>query len=312
MDLLLLPGPANLPLAGRIAHDLGATLAKCRTERFPDGELHVELETPVRGRDVYVLQPTSPPADENLLALLFLGDACRRAGAGRLTAVVPYFGYARQDRRAGVRAAVGARLVADLIERAGFERVVAVDVHGPTLEGFFRVPLENLTAVPLLADAARPWVPEEGVIVAPDLGAARLAERYAAGLDLPVAIIHKTRLGASEVRVRRVTGDVRERVPVLVDDMITTAGTMIAALVALREAGTKGDPVILATHGLFVGSAGERLRSASFRELLVTDTVAPAEPPPRPLQIVSVSALLATAISALRDGRSLAELRAPS
>ena len=166
-------------------------------QRFADGELHVEVEQSVRGHDVYVIQPTSHPVDEHVMELLFLADACRRAGAARLTAVVPYFGYARQDRRASGREAVGAAVIASLIETAGFSRIVAIDLHAPEIEGFFRIPLEHLSATRLLADAVR--TTSDSVIVAPDLGAVKLAERYQAVSHLPVVVLHKTRISGSEV-----------------------------------------------------------------------------------------------------------------
>jgi ribose-phosphate pyrophosphokinase len=198
MNLTILSGSANQPLATRVAERLGPW--PCLIERFPDGELHVAVQASVRGRDVYLLQPTGPPVHDHLLELLLLADACRRAGAARLTAVVPYVGYARQDRRAGGREAVGARLVATLIGASGLQRVVAVDLHSPALEGVFDVPLEHLSAVPLLAEAVRPALADDAVVVAPDLGAAKRAERYAGRLGRPVAIVHKARLSAGGAR----------------------------------------------------------------------------------------------------------------
>ncbi len=213
MTALLFAGSANRPLAEAVAARLGLGLGRCDLARFPDGELHVIVHDSVRGHDVYLLQPTSPPAEAHLLELLLLADACRRAGAPRLTAVIPYFGYARQDRRASGREPVAARLVADLLRASGLERVVAVDLHTTTLEGVFSLALEHLSAVPLLVEAVRPWVATNGVVVAPDLGAVKLAERYARPLGLPVAVVHKTRLSGEEVTVRRLTGEVQGRVP---------------------------------------------------------------------------------------------------
>lgn len=304
--LTLLAGTANPGLAGAVASKLGLPLAEREAARFPDGEIHVEIRTSVRGHDVYLIQPTSPPAEEYLLQLLLLADACRRAGAGRLTTVMPYVAYARQDRRGTGREPVGARLLADLLATGGFHRVVAVDLHSPALEGVFTLPLEHLTAVPLLAEAIAAPGPD-AVVVAPDLGATKLAERYARQLGLPVALVQKRRVSGAEVTVRGVTGDVRDRIPVVVDDMITTGGTIEAAVTALLEAGSADEMIVAATHGLFVGDAVRRLAALPLREVLVTDSVA-AETGTLRARRVTLAPLLAEAIRRLHDDRSLADL----
>jgi ribose-phosphate pyrophosphokinase len=310
MDLSIVAGSANRPLAAAIAQQLGVALTSCLVERFPDGELHLALQESVRGRDVYLIQPSSPPVHDHLLELLLLADACRRAGAGRLTAVMPYLGYARQDRRAGGREAVGARLVATLIAASGLQRVVAVDLHSPALEGFFDVPLEHLSAVPLLAEAARPWVTADSVVVAPDLGAVRLAERYAGLLHLPVAVVHKVRMSGAAVRVRGITGEVRGRAPLIVDDMISTGATVEAAIATLLAAGCRPEIGLVASHALLVEDAVERLLAQPLRRVAATDSV--LEPPGQrlPLQVVGLRALLAAAIERLHTNRSLSDLLA--
>ncbi|HEU5041845.1 MAG TPA: ribose-phosphate pyrophosphokinase, partial [Gemmatimonadales bacterium] len=249
-----------------------------------------------------------PPVEEHLFQLLLLADACRRAGAARLTAIVPYLGYGRQDRRASGREPVGARLVADLLAAAGLDRIVAVDLHSGTLEGIFTTPLEHLTAVPILCEALRPRLPADAVIVAPDLGATKLAERYARLLGLPAALVHKRRLSGERVAVRGVTGEVRDRTPLVVDDMITTGGTVEAAVGAVLEAGARPEVTVCATHGLFVGPAMERLARLPVSRLLTTDSVAaPAGGGPT-LERVTLAPLLADAITRLHGDRSLAEL----
>jgi ribose-phosphate pyrophosphokinase len=308
MTALLFAGSANRPLAEAVAARLGLGLGRCDLARFPDGELHVVVHDSVRGHDVYLLQPTSPPAEAHLLELLLLADACRRAGAARLTAVIPYFGYARQDRRASGREPVAARLVADLLRASGLERVVAVDLHTLTLEGVFSLALEHLSAVPLLVEAVRPWVAANGVVVAPDLGAVKLAERYARALELPIAVVHKTRVSGAEVTVRSLTGEVQGRVPLIVDDMISTGGTVAAASEALRAAGAQPPVTVAASHALLVGPAVERLRAAGVERLVVTDSVALPAAPGLPLQVVSLSPLLAEAIERLHCGQSLSHL----
>lgn len=310
MSLTLVSGSANRPLAEAIAARLGTDLADCTLQRFPDGELHVEVNQSVRGADIYLVQPTGPRVHDDLIELLLLADAARRAGAARLTAIVPYFGYARQDRRASGREPVSARLVADLIVTAGVHRVVAVDLHSAAIEGFFSIPVEHLSAVPILAEAARAWVGPDGVVVAPDLGATKLAERYADRLGLPVAIVHKTRLSGEQVRVRRITGDVQGRRPVVVDDMISTGGTIEAAAGALLAAGCHPEIAVIATHGLLVGNAVDRLAAGGVRRLTITDSVRPASAGRLEPRIVSLDAVLADAVNRLHHDRSLGGLTA--
>ena len=305
---VIIAGSSNHPLAERFAAALGAPLGSRDAARYPDGEIQVELHESVRGCDVYLLQSTAPPVEQHLLELLLLADACRRPIAACLTAVLLYTGYARQERRAHGREAVGARVVADLLQTAGFARVVAVDLHSDALEGFFAMPLEHLSAVPALAEAARPLLPAEAVIVAPDLGAVRRAEHFARLLDRPVAIVHKTRLSGEQVRVGGITGDVRGRAPLIVDDMISTGGTIAAAAVALLAAGCLPEMLVVATHALLVGPAVERLQALPLRRLLTTDSVALSTPVPLPLEVISLAPLLVAAIARLYNASSLRDL----
>lgn len=310
MNLSILSGCANPSLASAVARHLDLQPIGREISRFPDDELRVELRESVRSHDVYIVQPSSPPADARLFELFLLADACRRAGADRVTAVMPYFGYARQDRRAAGREPVTARLVADLIQTAHIDRVVAVDLHSSGLEGFFGVPLEHLSAVPQLASSARPWIAAEGggVIVAPDLGAAGLAGRYAASLDFPVAIILKERLSGEEVRVRHVIGEVRGRAPIIVDDMISTAGTIEAAAKALLEEGCEPLITVVATHGLLVGRAIPRLSDLPIHRIVMSDSVAGPTGSGLPLERVTLAPLLSEAIRRLHRERSLGNL----
>jgi ribose-phosphate pyrophosphokinase len=308
MTLTVISGSANPSLAASVARGLGVTPCRRTLQRFADGELHVEIEESVRGHDVYIVQPTSGPPDQHLLELLFLADACRRAGAVRLTAVVPYFGYARQDRRASGREAVGAAVVATVIEGAGFSRVVAIDLHAPEIEGFFRIPLEHLSATKRLAEAVHATA--DSVIVAPDLGAVKLAERYQTYLNLPVVVIHKTRVSGSEVSLRSIIGDVKGRAPIVVDDMITTGGTIEAAVRGLLDAGCTRDVSVVATHALFVGPAVARLQALPIRQLIASDTVDARGQLPAHFQVVNVAPLLADAIARLHRDQSLAPILA--
>jgi ribose-phosphate pyrophosphokinase len=270
--------------------------------------MHVEIRETVRNADVYLLQPTAPPIETNLLQLLLLADACRRGGAVRVTAVVPYFGYARQDRRATGREAVGARVVAETLHSGGIDRLVAVHLHTAALEAVFAMPLEHLTATPVLAAALASVPATPGVVVAPDAGAIKLAQHWARILNIPAAVVHKIRVGGDAVETHGLAGDVRGRRPLIVDDMISTGGTVAAAIAALLQAGAVPEVVVAATHGLFVGSAVERLAALPITHLLVTDTVSDTVPAELPVQRVPVAALLADAIMRLHRGRSLSDL----
>jgi ribose-phosphate pyrophosphokinase len=309
MSLRILAGPANLALAQEIAAKRGVHLTQRILERFPDGELHIELQESVRGHDVYLVQPTCPPVDEHLLELLLMVDACRRAGAMHLTAVIPYFGYARQDRRARGREPLSVRLIADLLATSGIRRVVAVDLHSQGVESAFAIPLEHVSAVGILAGALRSSVQRNAVIVSPDLGAVKMAERYARLLDLPVAIIHKTRLSGAEVSVQRIVGDVRDKQVLVVDDMISTGGTVEKAITALLEAGCSSAGVkVVASHGLLVGPAAERLGKLPIEKIYVSDSVPRPDQFPVPIQVSSLDALLAETIKRLHNQESIAGL----
>jgi ribose-phosphate pyrophosphokinase len=305
--LVLIAGSGNQKLAEDIAEDLGLVLWPAEIERFPDGEAHVMVEATIRDRDVYLIQPTCPPVDENLIELLFLADACARSGAARLTAVIPYFGYARQDRRAQGRESIGARVVSDLISDVDIDRVVGLDLHSPSIEGFLSVPLEHLSAVPILAAELQESLPGDAVIVAPDLGAAKLAERYGAILEAPVALVQKTRVGPTQVSATRVIGDVAGRTPVIIDDMISTGGTIEAAAHVLIKEGARDEIRVAATHGLFVGECASRFAALPIKRLIVTDSVPVSEAMPA-VERVSVVPLMAEAILRIHRGQPVSGL----
>ena len=309
MDLRLYCGSANPDLGRAIAARLRTPLGKRKLQRFPDGEVHVRLEETVRGDDVYLLQSTCPPVDEHLMELLVMIDACRRAAAGRITAIVPYFGYSRQEKKSTGREPITARLVADLLACAGTDRVVSIDLHAPAIQGFFNIEMDHLTAVQILIEHLQRHHEPDRAVVSPDTGRVKLAERYARGLGLPLVVLHKERLEVGEVEVRRVIGDVRGRRPIVIDDMITTGGTVDEAVHALLGAGAKPEVTVAATHGLLVGKAMERLANPAIAEVVVTDTVPvpPAKRLPK-LRILSVAGLLAEAIRRLNENRSISAL----
>jgi len=306
MGVRVVGGAGNPTLLTATAHALGVDTEELVFERFPDGELHVVLRRSQRGEHVFIVQPTGPPVDEHLVELVMLVDASRRAGAARVTAVVPYFGYARQDRRGSSGEAIGAKAMARLIEGAGIDHLVVVDPHSAALETMFDIPVETLSAVPALSAALRPLIDEHTVVVAPDLGAVKLAERYAADLDLPVAIVRKTRVSGELVRAVDVVGDVRDRQPLIVDDMITTAGTIDATARACLKRGCRPQLLIAATHGLFVGPAEDRLARLPVRNLVVSDTIPTSLGIDLPIAVVGIQAMLADAIAALHRDTAFA------
>lgn len=304
----ILSGSANPALAAAVAAELGIPLGACSLGRFPDGELAVELEESVRGHEVFIVQPTAPPVNDHFMELLLIADACRRAAAGRIVAVVPYFGYARSDRRQGRRTPITASAAAELMTALGIDHVLALDVHTPQVEGFFHVPVENLSAVPVLCAELAQRVASDTVVVSPDLGAVRLATEYGQRLGLLTAVCHKQRVSTSAVKVTQLIGDVRDRPCLIVDDMITTGGTIVECARALVAAGARAPLTAAATHGVLVQGARDELASAGVCELLVTDTIAPGHPGGLPTQVVSVAPLLARAIEHVRSGARLREL----
>ena len=301
-------GTANPGLARGVARELGVRLGACSVERFPDGEVSVRLEESVRGREVFVVQPTSPPVNEHLFELLAFADACRRADAARTTAVVPYFGYARADKRRGRRVPVTASVVAGLLEAVGVAHVLTVDVHAPQVEGFFRIPVDSLTAVPALCEALGGRLPGGAVVVAPDAGRVSMAAEYAHRLKAPMAVLHKRREGGDKTVVTHLAGDVRGRACLIIDDMISTGGTIAGSVEALLGAGASDEIIVAATHGLLVAGARGKLARKGVRELFVTDTVRVEAGDRGGLRVVSVAPLLAAAVARSLSGGSLADL----
>lgn len=310
MSLRIVAGTANPSLAAAVAVALSCEPAACEVERFPDGELRPVVGD-VRGDDVYVIEPTGPAVSDHVVELLLVLDACRRAGADRITAVVPYFGYARQDRRNRSGEAVGARVMVDALGAAGARRLVVVDPHTAALEAMCSVPAEMLTAVPVLARGLESAMPGRAVVVAPDLGAVKLAEHYASLLRCPVAVVRKRRVSGEAVRAEELVGEVEDRAPVVVDDMISTGATIEAAVRVLRAHAAAAEVVVVATHGLLVGSAPERLAAVTSR-LLVTDSLSRADRPGLEVEVRSIAPLLADAIGRLHRDEDLGDLRARS
>lgn len=307
---ILLSGSSHPELARRLASELGQRLEDARIGQFPDGELHVQVPESVRGAHVVILQSTSAPAERHLFELCLLCDACRREGAEQVTAVVPYFGYARHDRRVRGGQAVGVRVATDLLAAARIDRIASVDVHCTAVEAVSTVRFEHLSALPQLLPSVRACCGSNLVVIAPDLGAAKLAHRFGRALSAPVAVVHKLRLSGEDVEAQSLTGEVRGRVPLIVDDMISTAGTIEAAARVVLDAQCVPAIRVAATHGLFVGQAFERLGQLPIERVIVTDSVNVAAPSAFPIESVSLAPVLAQAIRAIDSGQSLELVRA--
>lgn len=305
--LLLLSGSANRLLAEEIAQQLETELCRVTSRRFADGELFVKIDENVRGRDVYIIQPTNPPA-ENLIELLLLMDAARRASAARITAVIPYFGYARQDRKDQPRVAISAKLMANMVSTAGADRVLAMDFHQHQLQGFFDLPVDHLYAAPIFVQHYRQKQLDDVVVVAPDVGSAKMARGFAKRLNGSLAIIDKRRSGPNKAEALHVVGDVAGKNCIIPDDMIDTGGTMAEAVHALKRLGAN-DIYICATHALLSGPAVERLASAPVTEVAVTNTInLPSERHFPALKVLSIAGLLAKAIGYTHSDQSVSAL----
>jgi len=305
--MLLLSGTANRPLADEIAEHMGIPIGDATIKRFADGEIFVRINQNARGRDVFIIQPTPPPADTIMEALLLV-DAAKRASAARVTVVMPYFGYARQDRKDQPRVAIGAKLVANLIEAAGADRVLGMDFHTHQIQGFFDVPVDHLYAAPVLTGYFRKKRLTDLVVVAPDVGAAKMARGFARRLDASFAIIDKRRPAPNVAEVLTVVGDVEGRRCLIVDDMIDTAGTLESVVYALKDRGAS-EIYAAATHALLSGPAVQRLQESPLVEVVVTNTLRISEEKHFPkLTVLSIAELLARAIRYTHSNESISQL----
>ena len=311
-EIVLFTGNANPALAQRICHRLGLPLAAAKVGRFSDGEIRVELEQNIRGRDVFLIQSTCSPVNENLMELLIMAEAAGRASAGRITAVMPYFGYARQDRKVMPRAPISAKLVAKLIEAAGVERVLTMDLHAGQIQGFFDIPVDNLYAQPCLFAHIRDHLvtpdPRQTVLVSPDAGGVERARSYAKKLGCGLAIIDKRRSGPNELDIMHIIGDVKGKVAILVDDMIDTAGTLAKGGEAVKNHGAER-VIAVATHPVLSGSAYQRIADSVYDRVVVTDTVPLREGQVHDkIEVLSVASTFAEAIRAVHFNDSISRL----
>lgn len=302
----VLAGNSNRPLAEAVATELGLTLSTAEVGKFSDGEISISLPQTVRGRDVFIIQSTSIPVNDNLMELLIMIDACKRASAGRITAVMPYFGYARQDRKARPRDPITAKLVADILTSAGADRVLTMDLHAAQIQGFFDIPVDHLYGAPILAKYFKKKMDENWVVVSPDVGSVGRARNFASRVDASLAIVDKRRPKANAIEVMNVIGDVKGKCCVMLDDMIDTAGTICQGAQALVDNGAK-EVYACCTHGVLSGPAMERLTASPIKEVVVLDTIdLPDEVKNNPkIKVLSVAKLIAKAITSIYSDSSL-------
>jgi ribose-phosphate pyrophosphokinase len=303
-------GNSNPALAQKICEGLGVPLGNARVKTFSDGEVMVEIGENVRGRDVYVVQSTCAPTNNNLMELLVMTDALKRASAATITAVIPYYGYARQDRKAAPRTPISAKLVADLVTTAGVDRVVTIDLHAAQIQGFFDIPVDNLYAAPVILNHLKErFAGQDLVMVTPDAGGTERARAFAKRLECPMALIDKRRTGPNVAEVMHLIGDVKGKIAIILDDMIDTAGTLTQAAGALKQNGAAAI-YAAATHGVLSGPAIDRINGSVIEEVLLTDTIPLGDQAERTskIKVVSVAALLAEAIRRIHDDESVSSL----
>lgn len=310
MDFLIFSGNSNKSLAESIVSRLGMRLGAATVSKFSDGEIMVKIDESVRGRDVFVVQPTNAPPDSNLMELMVMTDALKRASANTITAIMPYFGYSRQDRASEPRVPITAKLVSNLIATSGVDRVVTMDLHAGQIQGFFDIPVDNLYALPVFYKYMQDnnLCNDDTVIVSPDAGGVARARIYAKKFGMPLAIIDKRRSGPNVAKVMHVIGEIAGKKCILIDDMIDTAGTLTEAAVALMEHGAVSVKA-MATHGILSGPAIDRISSSVIEKVIITDTIDNTRLKDfTKLQILSVAGILATSIERIHNKESISSL----
>jgi ribose-phosphate pyrophosphokinase len=311
-ELKVFSGRANIPLAEKIAQHLGDPLGKVTLQNFPDGEFWARIDEDVRGRDVFVVQSTCHPVNDNIMELLIILDSLKRASADRITVVLPYYGYARQDRKAEGRVPITAKLVADLVTSAGAHRVLTLDLHAAQIQGFFNIPVDHLYASPVILRHVRQLNldPHDVVVLSPDEGSVKRALRYQKKLAVNMAIVDKRRVSANQVEQAALIGASLEgKIALIFDDMISTAGTVVGAAKVARTVGKAKAAYIYSTHGVLCGEAISRLREAPVEKVIITDTIPlPPEKKISNIEVLSVAGLLADAIKRIHYNQSVSEL----
>ncbi len=303
---MIFSGTANPELAQKISDYLDVPVSKANITKFSDGEISVQISESVRGKDVYIIQPTCAPANKNLMELLIMVDALKRSSAGSINAVVPYYGYARQDRKAAPRVPITAKLVADMMERAGIDRVVTIDLHAAQIQGFFNIPVDNLYGANLFLDYIKQKHFKNPIVASPDIGGVARARYFAQKLGLDMVIVDKRRQKANEAEVMNIIGDVEGKDVILIDDMIDTAGTMVKGAKALKD---KGATSVMAccTHPVLSGPAYERIESGAIDELVVSDTI-PLKHKSDKIKVLSTAKLLSEVIRRIYNNESVNSL----
>lgn len=307
-EMLIFSGNSNRPLANDICKNLGINLSSATVNRFSEGETHVKINKDVRGKDVFVVQPTTPPVNEHLMELLIMIDALRRASARRITAVLPYYGYARQDRKDQPRVPITAKLVANLITNAGADRVLTMDLHAGQIQGFFDIPLDNLYAINVFLDYFLEKNIQDRVVVSPDVGGLKMARAYAKRLSAPLAIVDKRRISDKDTEVMHIMGEVEGKNVIIVDDIIATAGSIAEASNVLKRQGAK-DVYAAIAHPILSGPAIDRIKNSPIKELVVTDTIPLTADRLIPqIKVLSISNLIGEAIVRIHKERSISSL----
>ena len=309
-NLKIFSGTGNLPLAEKIVAYMGKRLGKGRIEKFPDGEILVKVEEDVRGRDIFIIQSTCDPVNDNLMELLIYIDCIRRASAARITAVLPYFGYARQDRKDEGRVPISAKLVANMLTTAGVDRILTLDLHAAQIQGFFDIPVDHLTAEPVISNYLKQMSTEDLILVSPDVGNVKRARAYAQRFNVDLAIIDKRRVSGSDFVIENIIGNVKGKTVLMVDDMIATASTIYNGAKLCMEHGAKS-VCIATTHPVLCGPAVDRLKDPAIAKLIVTDTIPLTQDAKDNLpntQVLSVSELLGEAIRRIHKNESVSNL----
>jgi len=302
-DYILVAGTANPEFAQKVAATLGKELAEVEVKRFSDGEINVNIAESVRGKDVFIIQPTCAPANDNLMELLIIVDALKRSSAGTINAVMPYFGYARQDRKAAPRVPISAKLVADMLETAGVQRVITIDLHAAQIQGFFNIPVDHLIGASLFVDYIKEKNLPNPIIASPDVGGVARARSYAEKLGYDLVIVDKKREKANESEVMNIIGEVAGRDVIILDDMVDTAGTLTKAADVLKSRGATS-VMACCTHGVLSGPAYDRITNSALDELVITDTIPPKAPHDK-ISVLTASPITAMAIKRIYTNESI-------
>jgi ribose-phosphate pyrophosphokinase len=309
-NIKIFAGNANPALAKKVCEYLSIPLGNVIVGRFPDGEIDVKVDEDVRGSDIFIIQPTCPPVNENLVELLILIDCFKRASSARITAVLPYYGYARKDRKDEGRVPITAKLVANLVTEAGADRLLTIDLHAAQIQGFFDIPVDHLHAFPVLADYYKEKELKDFVVVSPDVGGIKIARSYSKNMNIRLAVVDKRRVGPGETEVGFVIGDVKDKNAIIIDDLIATGGSICQAARVLKEKGAK-DIYVGATHPVLCGSAAEKMINSPIKEIAVTDTI-PLNEQGRSLntkiKVLSIASLLGEAIKRIHTNKSISSM----